>query len=62
MCKIFYAIKGQWLVQVLRFMTFYMPLWGAILFNGTVYFQVIRMLNHATRVQIHSFSCSVFFI
>ncbi|CAM6038639.1 unnamed protein product [Sphagnum compactum] len=36
--------------KVLRFMTFYMPLWGAILFNGTVYFQVIRMLNHATRM------------
>ncbi|KAH7296518.1 hypothetical protein KP509_26G026500 [Ceratopteris richardii] len=35
--------------KVVRFITFYVPLWGAILFNGVVYFQVIRMLNYATR-------------
>eukprot|EP00270_Netrium_digitus_P019582 TRINITY_DN7753_c0_g1_i4.p1 TRINITY_DN7753_c0_g1~~TRINITY_DN7753_c0_g1_i4.p1 ORF type:complete len:303 (-),score=44.91 TRINITY_DN7753_c0_g1_i4:53-961(-) len=36
--------------KVLRFLTFYVPLWGAILFNGYVYFQVIRMLSNATRM------------
>ncbi|XP_024384343.1 G-protein coupled receptor 1 isoform X1 [Physcomitrium patens] len=34
--------------KVLRFMTFYLPLWGAILFNGIAYFQVIRVINNAT--------------
>ncbi|KAG6555569.1 hypothetical protein Mapa_002804 [Marchantia paleacea] len=38
--------------KVLRFMTFYVPLWGAILFNGAVYFQVIRMLKYATRMAV----------
>eukprot|EP00249_Psilotum_nudum_P023414 c28863_g2_i1 orf=473-1414(+) len=37
-------------VKVLRFVTFYFPLWGAILFNGLVYLQVIRMLTYATRM------------
>uniref|UniRef100_A0A0D6R682 G-protein coupled receptors family 2 profile 2 domain-containing protein n=1 Tax=Araucaria cunninghamii TaxID=56994 RepID=A0A0D6R682_ARACU len=36
--------------KVLQFITFYAPLWGAILFNGFTYFQVIRMLNNATRM------------
>ncbi|KAG0566883.1 hypothetical protein M758_7G087700 [Ceratodon purpureus] len=36
--------------KYLRFMTFYLPLWGAIIFNGVTYFQVIRMLNNATRM------------
>eukprot|EP00897_Mesotaenium_endlicherianum_P006632 jgi/Mesen1/5998/ME000304S05008 len=36
--------------KVLRFLTFYVPLWGAACFNGTVYFQVIRMLSNATRM------------
>lgn len=36
--------------QVLRFMTFYLPLWGAILFNGIAYFQIIRVINNATSV------------
>lgn len=36
--------------KVLRFLTFYVPLWGAILFNGIIYFQVIRMLSYATRM------------
>ncbi|KAE9586897.1 hypothetical protein Lalb_Chr23g0268021 [Lupinus albus] len=29
-----------------------MPLWGAILYNGFTYFQVIRMLNNATRMAV----------
>ncbi|XP_057957755.1 G-protein coupled receptor 1 [Malania oleifera] len=37
---------------VVHFMTFYAPLWGAILFNGVTYFQVIRMLNNATRMAV----------
>eukprot|EP00850_Spirogloea_muscicola_P016500 SM000134S26943 [mRNA] locus=s134:202027:204822:+ [translate_table: standard] len=36
--------------KVLRFLTFYIPLWSAIIFNGTVYYQVIRMLSFATRM------------
>ncbi|GJU96599.1 G-protein coupled receptor 1, partial [Tanacetum coccineum] len=32
-----------------HFFTFYAPLWGTILFNGIVYFQVIGMLNNVTR-------------
>ncbi|GJZ37388.1 G-protein coupled receptor 1 [Tanacetum coccineum] len=35
-----------------HFSTFYAPLWGAILFNGIVYFQVIRMLNNVTRMAV----------
>ncbi|GER32077.1 G-protein-coupled receptor 1 [Striga asiatica] len=38
--------------QVVHFITFYAPLWGAILFNGITYFQVIRMLNNATRMAV----------
>ncbi|CAI0467675.1 unnamed protein product [Linum tenue] len=34
-----------------HFITFYVPLWGAILYNGFTYFKVIRMLNNATRVR-----------
>jgi len=53
-----YGKAGAWcLVQttpratkVLQFITFYAPLWGAILFNGFTYFQVNRMLNNATRM------------
>lgn len=36
--------------KAVHFITFYVPLWGAILYNGFTYFQVIRMLNNATRV------------
>ncbi|VFQ84752.1 unnamed protein product [Cuscuta campestris] len=36
--------------KVVHFVTFYAPLWAAILFNGITYFQVIRMLNNATRM------------
>ncbi|XP_057851164.2 G-protein coupled receptor 1 [Cryptomeria japonica] len=36
--------------KVLQFITFYTPLWGAIVFNSFTYFQVIRMLNNATRM------------
>lgn len=39
------------LLQVVHFITFYAPLWGAIIFNGITYFQVIRMLNNAARVR-----------
>ncbi|WJZ84943.1 hypothetical protein VitviT2T_004516 [Vitis vinifera] len=38
--------------KVVHFITFYVPLWGAILFNGFTYFQVIRMLNNATRMAV----------
>lgn len=38
--------------KVTHFITFYAPLWGAILFNGFTYFQVIRMLNNATRMAV----------
>ncbi|KAL5728582.1 glycolytic proteins transcriptional activator gcr1 [Ranunculus cassubicifolius] len=38
--------------KVAHFMTFYAPLWGAILFNGFTYFQVIRMINNATRMAV----------
>lgn len=55
-----YGQVGAWcLVQttpratkVLQFITFYAPLWGAILFNGFTYFQVNRMLNNATRIAV----------
>ncbi|WMV42119.1 hypothetical protein MTR67_035504 [Solanum verrucosum] len=39
-------------LSVVHFITFYAPLWGAILFNGVTYFQVIRMLNNATRMAV----------
>ncbi|GKC34518.1 nuclear pore complex protein NUP205 isoform X2, partial [Tanacetum coccineum] len=35
-----------------HFFTYYAPLWGAILFNGIVYFQVICMLNNVTRMTV----------
>lgn len=38
--------------KVVRFLIFYLPLWGAILFNGAIYFQVIRMLNYAARMAV----------
>ena len=38
------------ILQVIHFITFYIPLWGAILYNGFTYLQVTRMLNNATRV------------
>ncbi|ERN11299.1 hypothetical protein AMTR_s00024p00244020 [Amborella trichopoda] len=38
--------------KVVQLLTFYTPLWGAILFNGFTYFQVIRMLNNATRMAV----------
>ncbi|KAL7186984.1 hypothetical protein ACSBR1_037122 [Camellia fascicularis] len=38
--------------KVVHFITFYVPLWGAIIFNGVTYFQVIRMLNNATRMAV----------
>ncbi|PSS01354.1 G-protein coupled receptor like [Actinidia chinensis var. chinensis] len=38
--------------KVVHFITFYVPLWGAIIFNGITYFQVIRMLNNATRMAV----------
>jgi hypothetical protein len=36
--------------KAVHFVTFYIPLWGAILYNGFTYLQVIRMLNNATRM------------
>lgn len=36
--------------KVLRFLTFYVPLWAAATFNGIVYFQVIRMLRNTSRM------------
>ncbi|XP_060673413.1 G-protein coupled receptor 1 [Ziziphus jujuba] len=38
--------------KAIHFLTFYVPLWGAILYNGFTYFQVIRMLNNATRMAV----------
>ncbi|GMQ02365.1 hypothetical protein CsSME_00048634 [Camellia sinensis var. sinensis] len=38
--------------KAVHFITFYVPLWGAIIFNGVTYFQVIRMLNNATRMAV----------
>ncbi|KAL5782805.1 hypothetical protein ACOSP7_007834 [Xanthoceras sorbifolium] len=38
--------------KAVHFLTFYAPLWGAILYNGFTYFQVIRMLNNATRMAV----------
>ncbi|CAK7327471.1 unnamed protein product [Dovyalis caffra] len=38
--------------KAVEFITFYAPLWGAILYNGFTYFQVIRMLNNATRMAV----------
>lgn len=49
-------------LQVVHFITFYVPLWGAILFNGFTYFQVIRMLNNATRVCLHLSILSFLFL
>jgi hypothetical protein len=43
-------------------MTFYLPLWGAIIFNGVTYFQVIRMLNNATRVWTQTLCPSILFL
>ncbi|KAK1370251.1 hypothetical protein POM88_036343 [Heracleum sosnowskyi] len=44
---------------VVHFVTFYAPLWGAIIFNGIAYFQVIRMPNNAARVcKLNLFSIS----
>jgi hypothetical protein len=40
------GLKGK----AVHFLTFYAPLWGAILYNGFTYFQVIRMLRNARRV------------
>ncbi|KAJ4836018.1 glycolytic proteins transcriptional activator gcr1 [Turnera subulata] len=39
-------------LYALQFLTFYAPLWAAILYNGFTYFQVIRMLNNATRMAV----------
>ncbi|KMZ60468.1 G-protein-coupled receptor 1 [Zostera marina] len=38
--------------KAIHFITFYAPLWGAILYNGFTYFQVIRMLNNVTRMAV----------
>ncbi|XP_020110761.1 G-protein coupled receptor 1 [Ananas comosus] len=38
--------------KVAHLITFYGPLWGAILYNGFTYFQVNRMLNNATKMAV----------
>ncbi|XP_031285778.1 G-protein coupled receptor 1 [Pistacia vera] len=38
--------------KAVHFITFYAPLWSAILYNGFTYFQVIRMLNNVTRMAV----------
>ncbi|BBG95039.1 G-protein-coupled receptor 1 [Prunus dulcis] len=38
--------------NAIHFITFYMPLWGAILYNGFTYFQVISMLKNARRMAV----------
>ncbi|KAL0697010.1 hypothetical protein Bca4012_064190 [Brassica carinata] len=42
------GMKGK----AVHFLTFYAPLWGAILYNGFTYFQVIRMLRNARRMAV----------
>ncbi|GBG83221.1 hypothetical protein CBR_g36835 [Chara braunii] len=42
--------NGTLFGKILRFITFYLPLWGAILFNGVGYFQVIRTLGHTMKM------------
>jgi hypothetical protein len=42
------GLKGK----AVHFLTFYAPLWGAILYNGFTYFQVIRMLRNARRMAV----------
>ncbi|KAG0469536.1 hypothetical protein HPP92_016236 [Vanilla planifolia] len=37
---------------VAHVITFYAPLWGAILYNGFTYYQVTRMLSNATRMAV----------
>ncbi|GJT00535.1 G-protein coupled receptor 1 [Tanacetum coccineum] len=49
------SVKGttrELLFVAVHFFTYYAPLWGAILFNGIVYFQVICMLNNVTRMAV----------
>ncbi|KAI0494560.1 hypothetical protein KFK09_024698 [Dendrobium nobile] len=38
--------------KVVHLITFYTPLWGAILYNGLTYYQVNRMLSNATRMAV----------
>ncbi|XP_020571342.1 G-protein coupled receptor 1 isoform X1 [Phalaenopsis equestris] len=38
--------------KVVHLITFYTPLWGAILYNGFTYYQVNRMLSNATRMAV----------
>ncbi|KAG0471030.1 hypothetical protein HPP92_015576 [Vanilla planifolia] len=38
--------------KVAHVITFYAPLWGAILYNGFTYYQVTRMLSNATRMAV----------
>ncbi|XP_020571344.1 G-protein coupled receptor 1 isoform X3 [Phalaenopsis equestris] len=38
--------------KVVHLITFYTPLWGAILYNGFTYYQVNRMLSNATRIAL----------
>ncbi|KAJ9548307.1 hypothetical protein OSB04_020850 [Centaurea solstitialis] len=51
-CNSCYCFSQFVFVMAVHFFTFYTPLWGAILFNGITYFQVIRMLNNATRMAV----------
>ncbi|GAB2296626.1 glycolytic proteins transcriptional activator gcr1 [Dionaea muscipula] len=41
-----------WAGKVAHLLTFYAPLWGAILYNGVTYFQVIQMLRNATLMAV----------
>ncbi|CAA6664644.1 unnamed protein product [Spirodela intermedia] len=38
--------------KAIHFITFYIPLWGAILYNGITYFQVIRTLKNLTQMAV----------
>ncbi|KAG2330373.1 hypothetical protein Bca52824_001553 [Brassica carinata] len=42
------GMKGK----AVHFLTFYAPLWGAILYNGFTYFQVIRMPRNDRRMAV----------
>jgi len=63
-----YGRPGSWcwiqqgsMAKVLHLITFYLPLWGAILYNGFTYYEVNRMLNNATRVSTLSLnSCHLY--
>ncbi|KAJ7535202.1 hypothetical protein O6H91_12G022400 [Diphasiastrum complanatum] len=55
-----YGLAGAWcwiqtgtrIESVLRFISFYVPLWGAVIYNASIYYQVIRTLNYAAHMAL----------